>query len=284
MTASYSERFHQLFPNRPPVIGMVHLHALPGSPNFGGSLDDVIAKALADARTLEDNGVDALLVENLHDYPYYPETIEPETVASATLCAKAVADQSELPIGINILRNSWKASLGIALAVGARFIRLNVLTDAMLTDQGIISGAAHLVSRYRKQIGADDVLIFADLLTKHAAPLAERPVPVIALDMLQRGGADAILLSGDNSSRPAPASMVRAVKDYIPDAPLIFGSGMTGERAHEYSQIGDGAIFGWGSKPGADMLKPVSADMTAAFTAAWREGLAERDAGSGASR
>lgn len=284
MTASYSERFHQVFPDRPPVIGMVHLHALPGSPNYGGSLDSVIAKALVDAKTLESNGVDALLVENLHDYPYYPETIEPETVASATLCAKAVAEQSALPIGINILRNSWKASLAIALAVGAKFIRLNVLTDAMLTDQGVISGAAHLVARYRQQIGAESVLILADLLTKHAAPLAVRPVPVIAADMLKRGGADGILLSGDDSSRPAPMSMVSEVKGYIPDAPLIFGSGMTAERAREYSKVADGAIFGWGSKPGADMLKPVSAEMTAAFTSEWRAGVASRDSDSAESR
>ncbi|NYF97447.1 BtpA/SgcQ family protein [Janibacter cremeus] len=272
----YAERFHSVFPSRPPILGMVHLHALPGSPTFGGSLQDVITKALADAQTLADAGVDALLVENLHDYPYYPETIEPETVASATVCAKAVAEEIDLPMGINILRNSWKASLGIAAAVGAKFIRLNILTDAMITDQGMINGAAHLVSRYRKQIGADDVLILADLLTKHAAPLVERPVPVIAADMIKRGGADGIIIAGHDSSQPASQDRIREIKDAIPDAPVIMGSGMTVEHAPTYAKVADGAVFGWGSKPNADMLQPVSSDMATEFANAWTTGLQAR--------
>lgn len=274
--SNYAERFHSVFPNRPPILGMVHLHALPGSPTFGGDLDDVIAKAVADAKTLADAGVDALLVENLHDYPYYPETIEPETVASVAVCARAVAEETGLTLGINILRNSWKASLGIAAAVGAKFIRLNILTDAMITDQGMINGAAHLVSRYRKHIGADDVLILADLLTKHAAPLVERPVPVIAADMLMRGGADGIIIAGHDSSQPPSQDRLREIKDAIPDAPVILGSGMTAEHAPAYAKVADGAVFGWGSKPNADMLQPVSEDLATGFAKAWSDGLAAR--------
>lgn len=274
--SSYADRFHSVFPNRPPIIGMVHLHALPGSPSYGGDLKDVVNKALADAQTLAEAGVDALLVENLHDYPYYPETIEPETVASVAVCAKAVAEETDLPLGINILRNSWKASLGIAAAVGAKFIRLNVLTDAMITDQGMINGAAHLVSRYRKAIGAEDVLILADLLTKHAAPIAERPVPVIAADMLKRGGADGIIIAGHDSSQPPSRDRLREIKDAIPDAPVVLGSGMTTEHAPTYAKVADGAVFGWGSKPNADMLQPVSSQMATEFADAWATGLQAR--------
>lgn len=273
---TYADRFHRVFPNRPPIIGMVHLHALPGSPHFAGDLKDVVAKALTDAQTLADAGVDALLVENLHDYPYYPETTEPETVASVAVCARAVAEEIDLPLGINILRNSWKASLGVAAAVGAQFIRLNVLTDAMVTDQGTINGAAHLVSRYRKHIGADDVLILADLLTKHAAPIVERPVPVIAADMLKRGGADGIIIAGHDSSQPPSQDRLREIKDAIPDAPVVLGSGMTAEHAPTYAKIADGAVFGWGSKPEADMLQPVSDQMAKDFANAWSSGLDAR--------
>lgn len=277
MTTSYADRFHRVFPNQPPIIGMVHLHSLPGSPNYGGNLADVIDKALTDARTLAEAGVDALLVENLHDYPYYPETIEPETVASVAVCARAVAEQHDLPMGINILRNSWKASLGIAAAVGAKFIRLNVLTDAMITDQGMINGAAHLAVRYRKEIGAQDVLILADLLSKHSAPIAPRPVPVMAADMLKRGGADGIIISGHDSSQPPSQERLQAIKEAIPDAPVILGSGMTAEHAPTYAKVADGAVFGWGAKPNADMLQPVSDRMATDFVKAWSSGHENRE-------
>lgn len=266
----YSTGFQRVFSGEKPIIGMVHLLPLPGSPNYGGDLDGAISRALEDAETLVASGVDALLVENLHDYPYYPQTIEPETVSAVTICALEVMKAHKVPIGINVLRNSWKASMGIAGSVGADFIRINVLTDSYITDQGQISGEAHLLARYRKAIGADDVLVLADVQTKHAAPVASRPMEVVAGDMLDRGGADGLLLSGDNSSRPADIEQVHALKDAFPDAPVILGSGMTGDVASEYSAVADGAIFGWGSKVDADMLAPVSSELTSTFCEAWK--------------
>lgn len=271
MTQS-SSRFARVFGDSKPVIGMVHLLALPGAPTYGGSLDAVIERALADAGTLAAAGAGALLVENLHDYPYYPQTIEPETVAAAAICAREVARAHDLPIGINILRNSWKASLGIAASVGASFIRLNILSDAYVTDQGIISAEAHLAVRYRKALGIDDVLILADVQTKHAAPLAPRPMTVVAGDLLGRGGADALILSGDNSSHPVPLDDLRAMKDAFPQAPVLLGSGMTGAVAAEYGAVADGTIFGWGSKPDADMLAPASAELCTEFCRRWHGG------------
>ena len=52
------------------IIGMVHLKALPGSPNFAGDLSDVERIAIADASTLLAGGVDAILVENFGDVPF----------------------------------------------------------------------------------------------------------------------------------------------------------------------------------------------------------------------
>lgn len=270
MKESYAKRFNNTFGGKAPVIGMIHLFPLPGSPNFDGNLDDVIERALADAEAHSMGGVDALLIENFHDYPFYPQTIEPETVASAAVCAREVARHTSLPIGINILRNSWKASLGIAAAVDAQFIRLNILTDAAITDQGFINSEAHLVARYKKAIDAEHVLTLGDLLTKHAEPLVQRSVPVIANDMLMRGGADALVLSGDNSSIPADPNRIQQIKDAIPDAPVIMGSGMTIEHAATYAKLADGAIFGYGSKPGADMVKPVSSEMAREFVQNWK--------------
>lgn len=278
MSYPYLDRFNGVFGGKAPVIGMVHMYALPGAPAFSGDLNDVIDRAVQDANTLAEGGVDALLVENFHDYPFYPVTIEPETVAAAAVVAREVRRQTELPIGINILRNSWKASLGIAAAVDAQFIRLNILTDASVTDQGIINSEAHLVARYKKHIGGEHILTLADLLTKHARPLVERPVPVIAADMLHRGGADAIILAGDDTSMPPSLDRLRQVKHAIADAPIILGSGMTAKHAATYAEVADGAVFGYGSKPNADMDLPASGEMTREFVQLWRSGQVKKAA------
>ncbi len=278
MSYPYLDRFNGVFGGKAPVIGMVHMYALPGAPAFSGDLNDVIDRAVHDANTLAEGGVDALLVENFHDYPFYPVTIEPETVAAAAVVAREVRRQTELPIGINILRNSWKASLGIAAAVDAQFIRLNILTDASVTDQGIINSEAHLVARYKKHIGGEHILTLADLLTKHARPLVERPVPVIAADMLHRGGADAIILAGDDTSMPPSLDRLRQIKDAIADAPIILGSGMTAKHAATYAEVADGAVFGYGSKPNADMDLPESGEMTREFVQLWRSGQVKKAA------
>lgn len=276
MSNPYLQRFQSVFADTAPVIGMVHMLALPGAPGFGGNLNDVIDRAVQDATSLAEGGVDALLVENFHDYPFYPVTVEPETVASAAIVAREVSRLTDLPIGINILRNSWKASLGIAAAVDAQFIRLNILTDASVTDQGIINSEAHLVARYKKHIGGEHILTLADLLTKHARPIVERPIDVIAADMLHRGGADALILAGDDTKMPPSLERLATVKEAIADAPIILGSGMTAAHAVNYGKVADGAVFGYGSKPGNDMDLPASKELAEEFVGLWREGGAQK--------
>ncbi|QUW17836.1 BtpA/SgcQ family protein [Agrococcus sp. Marseille-Q4369] len=278
MSNPYRARYDGVFGGKAPVLGMVHMLALPGAPGFSGNLNDVIDRAVQDATTLVEGGVDAVLVENFHDYPFYPMTTEPETVAAAAVVAREVARATDVPMGINILRNSWKASLGIAAAVDAQFIRLNILTDAAVTDQGIINSEAYAVARYKKAIDGEHILTLADLLTKHAMPLVDRPVTVIAGDMLKRGGADAIVLAGHDSSEPASLERINEIKGAIPDAPIVLGSGMTAEHAANYGAVADGAVFGWGSKENHDMDLPVSGKLTSEFVGLWRSGKQHQQA------
>src|SRR5437764_8017935 len=132
-----------LFPRRPAIVGMVHLLPLPGSPRWAGSLEEVLRRAVEDARALAEGGVDGVMVENFGDTPFYPEQVPPETVAAMTRAARAVVEAVGVPVGVNVLRNDAAAALGIAVAVGARFIRVNVHTGAMWTDQGLLQGRAH---------------------------------------------------------------------------------------------------------------------------------------------
>lgn len=247
---------NSVFGTERPVLGMIHLPPLPGAPNYGGSMTAVIDHALQDAETLTKNGITAMIVENLGDYPYYPETTEPETVASMTRVALEVRKRYSVPLGINILRNSWKAAMAVAAMADCQFIRLNVLTDATVTDQGPIVGKAHLLARYRKMLDAQQVMIFADIYCKHGAPLVTRDLDTVAKEMISRGMADALIVDGAESAKPAPVEKIQAVRAAVPNTPIFLGSGMTVDTT-DYLRYADGCVFGFGTKPSGDMNDPV---------------------------
>ncbi len=154
-----------------PIIAMLHVPALPGSPRNELDFDAIVDWVLRDADTLASSGVDALIVENFGDVPFYPRHVPRHTVAFMTAIGREVARGFRLPIGINVLRNDAESAIAVASAVPAEFIRVNVHTGARLTDQGLIEGMAHEALRHRKLLGSN-VKIFADVNVKHSTPLA----------------------------------------------------------------------------------------------------------------
>lgn len=272
------DRFRSVFAPGPIVVGMVHLRPLPGAPRYGGDLSAVIDAALADADAVRRGGADGMIVENFNDNPFYPGHVEPETVAAMAVVAREVARAAgSLPVGINVLRNDWKAALAIALAVGARFVRVNILTDALVTDQGIIEAPAHLALRYRRALGADRILILADLYCKHGAPLARRPLATVARDTAERALADAVIVSGEESGDPPQREDVLEVTGAVPAVPVLIGSGMREASAAMVSLV-DGAIFGYHAKVDGVITNPVDPERVRRFVAAVRAAASRRAA------
>ena len=222
------------------VFGMVHLGALPGAPLFS-SIDEVIVHALRDACALRDGGCDGFVVENFGDRPF-TRGVEAETVAAMTRVIAEIAAVVRLPFGVNVLRNDALSALAVAAATGAAFIRVNVHTGAMLTDQGIIEGDAYATLRKRASL-APDVLIFADHLVKHATPLADVDPLQSARDLRLRGLADALIVTGAETGAAADPTRLRMLRDGMNDAPLLLGSGLTASNAHDFTDA-DGAIVG----------------------------------------
>lgn len=225
-----------------PIVGMLHLRPLPGAPNHAG-MADVIAAACRDAAVLADGGVDAVLIENYGDVPFHPGPVPPETIAAMTRTVAEVRRAIDLPLGINVLRNDALAALGIAAATGGCFIRVNVHTGAMLTDQGWITGLAHETLRARTRLGAQ-VAILADVLVKHAVPPAGLGIGEAAQDTWQRGLADGLVVSGSATGAAVDPSRLAAVRAAVPAAPLFIGSGLTEQNAQELFALADGAIIG----------------------------------------
>lgn len=232
----------------PRLIGMIHLAPLAGSPR-AVPIAEAIARARRDAERLATAGFDAVMIENFGDVPFYPGRVPAETVAAMTKAALGVREAVELPIGVNVLRNDAESALAIAAAVGAEFIRVNVLVGAMVTDQGLIEGRAHDVLRLRRTL-CPDVAIFADVLVKHAEALGHAPdVAVIAEDTVKRGLADALVVSGSGTGRPVDVARLEAVRAAVPDVPVYVGSGLSAKNAAELMPHVFGAIVGSSLKP-----------------------------------
>ena len=229
---------------------MVHLRPLPGSPLFR-SLDEVIEAAVADARAIAAGGCNGFVIENYGDRPFTRARVEGETIAAMTRVIAEVIREVRVPFGVNVLRNDPLSALAIAAATGAAFIRVNVHTGAMVTDQGIIEGDAYATLRKRAAL-APDLLIFADYLVKHATPLGE----VSADDLRHRGLADAIIVTGAATGSPADPARLTALREVLPDAPLILGSGLTAENASSFAEA-DAAIVGTSIKRGGAVDAPV---------------------------
>lgn len=254
-----------------PILGMVHLRALPGAPLFDGSMDRVIDAALADARAMCDGGAAGLVFENFGDRPFVRGRVGAETVAAMTRVIAEVARAVHLPFGVNVLRNDAASALAIAAATGAAFIRVNVHTGVMFTDQGVIEGEAARTLRIRAAL-APHVLIFADHLVKHATPPPGADVVQSAKDLRLRGLADAVIVSGSETGAAADPERLGVLRDAI-DAPLLIGSGLTASNASSFADA-DGAIAGTSMKRDGDVDAPVDVrrveELVSAFTRAFK--------------
>lgn len=232
-----------LFAAPKPLIGMVHLAPLPGAPRWGGSLDAVLERALADARVLEAAGLDGVVVENYCDVPFYPESVPAETVAAMSVCVREVVKAISVPVGVNLLRNDGPGAMAIAAVTGARFVRINVHTGVAAADQGILTGRAYETVRLRQRLGAE-VAIFADVWVKHATPFPGAELEQAAEDAFHRGLADALIVTGSGTGKATDLSRVERVKQVVPEAPVFIGSGLTSASGANALSIADGAIVG----------------------------------------
>jgi len=258
-----------IFKTNKPVIGMLHIPALPGSPQNRLALNTIVDSVLTDMKAMADGGVDGLIIENFGDVPFYPRHVPPHTVAFMTKLAVEVIRQSSLPLGVNILRNDSAAALAVAAATGAQFIRVNIYTGARVTDQGLIEGTAHETVRYRKLLGCD-VKIFADVDVKHSAPLAIRKLEDEVADIVSRGCADAIIVTGSATGNATAIQDLETVKQAARQAPVIAGSGVDPVNVKSILEVADGLIVGTAFKRGRITTNPVDGDQVRTFMEAVR--------------
>ncbi|MEJ6485182.1 BtpA/SgcQ family protein [Nostoc punctiforme UO1] len=260
---------YQLFKTRSPIIGVVHLLPLPTSPRWGGSLKAVIDRAEQEAAALASGGVDGLIVENFFDAPFTKKQVDPVVVSAMTIVVQRIQNLVTLPIGLNVLRNDGKSAMAIASCVQAQFIRVNVLTGVMATDQGLIEGEAHHLLRYRRELGCD-VKILADVLVKHARPLSSPNLTVAVKDTIERGLADGVILSGWATGSPPNLEDLELACDAASGTPVFIGSGANWENIDTLMQAADGVIVSSSLKRHGRIEQPIDPIRVSQFVEAAR--------------
>lgn len=252
------------------LVATVHLGPLPGAPRFGGDFEAVLSRALDDAMALRDAGFDALLIENFGDAPFYPDDVPKVTIAAMARAVATIRAAVELPLGVNVLRNDALGALAVAAATGARFIRVNVLTGTMFTDQGSITGKAAELARAREALRATHVEVLADVFVKHAVPPPGADLVQSALETYERGGADGLVITGAATGVPPDLEEVRSVRKVLSDAPLLVGSGLTRDDVSDFLEVCDGVIVGSDVKEDGRVSHPVDPKRAEAFVQAAR--------------
>jgi membrane complex biogenesis BtpA family protein len=250
------------------LIGMVHLGPLPGSAR-SVPFTETIDQAVSDAIVLGEAGFDAIMIENFGDAPFFADDVPKITIAAMTRVASAVGQASNLPFGINVLRNDALGAMAVAAATGAAFIRVNVLSGSMSTDQGHITGKSAELARLRAAI-APDVAVLADVMVKHATPPPGLTIDRAAADLWERAGADGIIVSGTGTGQALDDADLRLVHGVVPQAPLYAGSGVTADTVAKILEICAGAIVGTATKVDGITTNRVDPDRALAIVEAAR--------------
>lgn len=263
---------NQIFKTPNPIIGVVHLLPLPTSPRWGGSLSTVIDRAEQEAAALAAGGVNGIIIENFFDAPFTKHQVDPAVVSAMSLIVQRVMNLVPLPIGINVLRNDAHSALAIATCVGAEFIRVNVLTGVMATDQGLIEGPAHDLLRYRRELGSE-IKILADVLVKHARPLGSPNLTTAVRETIERGLADGVILSGWATGSPPGLEDLELALNAAKGVPVFIGSGADWENIPNLIPAADGVIVSSSLKRHGQIDQPIDPIRVSRFVEAMRRSI-----------
>lgn len=233
-----------LFPNPKPVIGMIHVGALPGTPANTQSMRELIDLAVREARLYCAGGVDGIAIENMNDVPYLRGHVGPEIVAAMALLGQAVKVESNLPVGVQVLAGANIEAMAVAHTAGLDFVRAEGYVFAHVADEGLIESSAAKLLRYRRQIGAEQVQVWADVKKKHSAHALTADISLGATAetvAFMRG--DAVIVTGNVTGDPPKPTDVVEAKAHCP-LPVILGSGITADNLAEFYVQADGFIVG----------------------------------------
>jgi membrane complex biogenesis BtpA family protein len=262
--------FTERFGARRALIGVLHVGALPGTPSGRHPIEQLIEHTTAEARIYRDAGFTALIIENTHDRPYLKGTVGPEITAAVTALAREVKRETGLVLGVQVLAGANREAIAIAHASGVEFVRVEGFVFAHVADEGVIESCAGELLRYRRAIGADRVLIFADIKKKHSAHAITSDVSIVeTAKAAEFFLADGVIVSGVSTGEPASPDEVRDVARAV-GVPVLVGSGITPANLARYSAA-HAFVVGSSVKQGGVWTNPLDPDAVRAVADAFAE-------------
>ena len=272
-TSPALEKYRRTMRVRQPIIGMVHVQALPGTPGYAGAVQAIVDAALRDADTLKRAGVDALLLENMHDLPYLRREVGHEVSSVMTVVAYLIKRAFGLPTGMQILAGANHAALAASNAAGLDFIRAEAFVFGHLADEGWMDADAGPLLRYRKQIGAEDILILTDIKKKHSAHAATADLSLAeTAHAAEFFKSDGVIVTGTSTGMAASLAELQGLQGAT-ELPILVGSGLTEVNISEYAPLADGFIVGSSLKRGGDWRQEVDYERATRLVHAFHQRL-----------
>ena len=267
-----------MFSSPKPVVAMVHVGALPGTPAGSASVREIERQVAAECRLYREGGVHGIAIENMHDVPYLRGAVGPEITAAMTVMALAAKEASGLPCGIQILAGANHEALAVAHAAGLAFVRVEAFAFAHVADEGILQSSAASLLRYRRLIAAERVQVWADVKKKHSSHAITADVGVgataAAVEFMR---ADAVIVTGAATGEQPGEGDIAEVRSQC-RLPLYLGSGVTADNIAGYYDLADGFIVGSFFKRDGRWSEPVDQGRVERFMAAYAAaGTAQRE-------
>ena len=239
-----------LFARSKPVVGVIHVGALPGTPRSSQTVAELAVSAREEAKVYRECGVDGVIIENMHDVPYLRGEVGPEIVAAMTAIATEVKNESRLPVGVQILAGANIEGMAVAHAAGLDFIRAEGYAYAHVADEGLIQASAAKLLRYRRMIGADRVQVWADVKKKHSAHAITADVSLgETAETVEFMGADCVIVTGSVTGQAPKVADIQEAKTHC-HLPVFLGSGISEFNIDEFYSEADGFIIGSSFKVG----------------------------------
>ncbi|MBT3236890.1 MAG: BtpA/SgcQ family protein [Bdellovibrionales bacterium] len=236
--------FSEIFKVKKPIIGMIHVRALPGTPKFAGEINPIIDQAIQEALAYKKAGIDSIAIENMHDTPYLKGEVGPEITAMMSIVGCEVKRASNLPCGIQILAGANIEAMAVAQASQLDFIRAEGFAFAHVADEGLIESSAGRLLRYRKQMGADNIAVFSDIKKKHSSHAITSDIDIAeTAKAVEFFGGDGVIITGMATGTTADIDELTVVKQHS-KIPVLVGSGVTIDNVELYLKHADGLIVG----------------------------------------
>ncbi|MGB0838933.1 MAG: BtpA/SgcQ family protein, partial [Chitinophagales bacterium] len=239
-----SDSFSTLFPTIKPIIGMIHLLPLPNTPAYENNWQQIVDHAVAEAIYYQKTGIDAVMIENMHDTPYVNGYATPEVIAAMSIIAHKIKSAINLPCGIQILAGANKAALAVAKAAQLDFVRVEGFVFGHVADEGWIDAQAGELLRYRRQIDAQHILVWTDIKKKHAAHALTQDVNLLeTAHAAQFFRSDGVIITGSATGQATDLVALQTLQNKV-KLPIIIGSGITADNLPQYFSLADAFIVG----------------------------------------